>query len=183
MWFQNWPQTCWLTFRSHLYQPWCQACSIVSICPAASVLPLCSSQPLCFMGRRWQDLRACHAPFRALSPQHAAFSASLVFRPYLVCKWVVRKTKHWVPEVTIRFPPSVPWPPSPSLPIRLPKGAGEGMRPDPLSCQRLCSCSLAAPWNQSCDAFQGMPWFKFQGIDFWNQASHLAGNFPLLLVS
>lgn len=123
MWFRNWPQTCWLTFRSHLYQPWCQACSIVSICPAASVLPLCSSQPLCFMGRRWQDLRACHAPFRALSPQHAAFSASLVFRPYLVCKWVVRKTKHWVPEVTIRFPPSVPWPPSPSCTHPPPKGS------------------------------------------------------------
>ena len=145
----------------------CQACNIVNVCSAASVLPPCSSQSLYFMGKCWQDFRTCYVPLHAPSPQYAAFSASPVFKPCLVCKWVV--WKNWAPKTSYCLFPTHPFLcllPQP-ITIHFPKGAG--IRDETRSVVLpetpfLLAGSAVKPelWCLSA----GVPQFKFQEIHF-----------------
>lgn len=196
--FQNWLQTCWLALWRHFINAGgilqeSTVCSRMNICSGAHTLPTCSSQRLYFMGKCWQDSTPCYAPWRALSPQNIAFSASPVVKPYLVCKWVV--WKNWAPRwVTVCFPPTHSFvscsPPRPPHHHSLSEGSWY------TGWDQICG--LAKPLVSS--AWQGLeiralvplrgwggsggPQFKSQGIRFLKprSASLIPGNFPLLLM-
>lgn len=160
---------CWLTFLKSFASVLvayptvkCQACNTVNSCSAVSVLSPCSSQCLCFVGKCWQDFRACYAPLCALSPsvccRFCFSSIQALFGMQVSGVEKLRAETSYCP-----FPTHPSSPPA-SHNHLLPKGSWHTGW-DRIYC--LARDFVFFSW-QRCETRAAMPFggFKFQGIHF-----------------
>lgn len=178
---------CWLTFLKSFASVLvayptvkCQACNTVNSCSAVSVLSPCSSQCLCFMGKCWQDFRACYAPLCALSPSICCrFCFSSIQAMFGMQVSGVEKLRAKTSYCPFPTHPSSP-PASHNHP--LPKGSWH-MGWDRIYC--LARDFVSSPGS----AVKPKLWcllgdLNSKGFIFWNHALHLSGNFspPLTVI-
>lgn len=126
------------------------------------MLPPRSSQCLCFMGvmARFQSLLCS---FTCSVSSVCGLFLLLVFKLYLVCKWVV--WKNWTPRrVTVCFSPTRTFLPSSLHNYPLPRELAYGMRWDLWSHQRLRLVLPGGALKSELQCLLGVPQFQSQGI-------------------
>lgn len=137
----------------------------VNACLEAYILPPVFISTSGFLGKVSARSSPPYAAFHAVHTPHAAFPASPVVKPCLGCK--CGKTEHQE-KLLSTSQPAIPSCPPSSPTNSLPKWSWH-VGWDPICClaSDSGSMSLAAPWNQSCDAFQGCLTLNAKALVLW----------------